>query len=107
MSGPAPVVFEDPAAPQTTAHFTDPGTYVLRLRVSDGDRVGQDDLTVVAQPTAGGGPLPGAVITSPAAAMRLTAPVGVTGTAQSDSLAVHLQRLLLFPAEREELVTST
>lgn len=36
VSGPAPVVFDDPGATDTTARFTVPGSYVLRLTATDG-----------------------------------------------------------------------
>ncbi len=36
VSGPAPVAFADPAAPETVARFTATGTYRLRATVSDG-----------------------------------------------------------------------
>ena len=36
VSGPAPVAFADPSSPVTDVVFTEPGTYVLQLEVSDG-----------------------------------------------------------------------
>jgi hypothetical protein len=46
VSGPGSVAFADPDALDTTALFSAPGLYVLRLAVSDGEFVGQDDLLV-------------------------------------------------------------
>jgi hypothetical protein len=45
-SGPGPVVFADPAAVETTASFSVPGSYVLRLTADDSAAVGVDELTV-------------------------------------------------------------
>ncbi len=36
VSGPAPVTFTDASSPVTQVLFTDPGTYILQLEVSDG-----------------------------------------------------------------------
>ena len=53
VSGPGNVVFADPSALDTTALFSEPGDYILRLTVSDGEFVGQDDVRVtVIDPTA-------------------------------------------------------
>lgn len=41
------VTFDDAAAAATTAHFTDPGTYVLTLTVSDSALTGSDTVQVV------------------------------------------------------------
>jgi hypothetical protein len=55
FSGPAPVVFANPAATATTATFTAAGTYGLRLTATDGELTEQDDMTVtvVAGPSGG------------------------------------------------------
>jgi RHS repeat-associated protein len=45
-SGPGAVLFGDPAALNTTATFTAPGTYVLRLTADDSQFRSSDDLTV-------------------------------------------------------------
>ena len=57
VSGPGTVTFADAAAVDTTAAFSVPGTYVLRLTASDGELTGQDDLTLTVQSseTTGGG----------------------------------------------------
>ncbi len=46
VSGPGSVTFADPAALSTTASFTVPGTYVLRLSASDSALSASDDVTV-------------------------------------------------------------
>jgi len=46
VSGPGTVTFADPSAEDTTASFSEPGEYVLRLTVSDSDLEGSDELTV-------------------------------------------------------------
>jgi poly(3-hydroxybutyrate) depolymerase len=50
VSGPANVTFADPLAPATTATFSAPGTYVLRLSASDGTLTASDDLTATVSP---------------------------------------------------------
>jgi RHS repeat-associated protein len=53
LSGPGAVNFTTPQALSTGAVFTTPGTYVVRLTVSDGALAASDELTVtVAQPNA-------------------------------------------------------
>ena len=46
FSGPAAVIFADPAAASTIATFRNAGTYVLRLTASDGEKTGYADATV-------------------------------------------------------------
>jgi K319L-like, PKD domain/Carbohydrate binding domain len=46
LSGPGTVTFGDPSALSTTASFSDPGTYVLRLTADDSELQSSDDLTV-------------------------------------------------------------
>jgi RHS repeat-associated protein len=87
VSGPAPVVFDAPQAAETTARFTDPGTYVLRLRASDGALAAEDRVTVAVQATPPEGAPPVAALSSPSSGSRLTLPADVVGTATSDSLA--------------------
>ena len=52
VSGPAPVIFDDPYAANTTATFSAPGTYVLRLNGDDTEFLVYDDvvMTVDSQP---------------------------------------------------------
>jgi hypothetical protein len=53
VSGPGTVAFGDATSPVTTATFSDPGTYVLRLTGSDSQLSTQDDVTVVSNPSGG------------------------------------------------------
>ena len=47
VSGPGTAAFGDASDPSTTASFSAPGTYVLRLTGDDGDAQVSDDMTVV------------------------------------------------------------
>ncbi len=51
-SGPGTVAFADPSALDTTATFSVPGSYVLRLTANDGNGTVFDELTVVVNPIA-------------------------------------------------------
>jgi hypothetical protein len=86
-SGPGAVVIDEPTAAATTAHFADPGTYVLTLRASDGELAGEDSFVVSVLPTAATGAPPEATLASPTAGARVTEPIDVVGTVRSDSLA--------------------
>ena len=55
VSGFGNVTFGNPNAVDTTASFSDAGTYVLRLSASDGQATGGDDVTVTVRPASGGG----------------------------------------------------
>lgn len=48
-SGPGPVDFADDSAAKTTATFTAPGTYVLRLTASDGELSAFDEVTITVE----------------------------------------------------------
>jgi RHS repeat-associated protein len=50
VSGPGTVTFLDASSPETTALFSDPGTYVLRLTGSDGVLTATDDATITVDP---------------------------------------------------------
>ncbi|HEY4425929.1 MAG TPA: fibro-slime domain-containing protein, partial [Pyrinomonadaceae bacterium] len=50
VSGPAAVTFGNANQPVTTATFTVPGTYVLRLTTSDSLLSGSDDVTITVNP---------------------------------------------------------
>lgn len=50
VSGPGTVTFAAPNVTVTTASFSAPGTYVLRLTASDGQLSTPDDLTVIVTP---------------------------------------------------------
>jgi RHS repeat-associated protein len=49
VSGPGAVSFTNPGAANTTAHFTLPGEYVLRLTAQDGELSGSDEIAVTAE----------------------------------------------------------
>ncbi len=82
VSGPGTVEFANSAAAQTTATFSQPGTYVLRLTAADGQLTAADDLTVL--------------VSAPPTPVDLSAPVtvsfqdglsGYTGTQDASILA--------------------
>jgi hypothetical protein len=50
VSGPGPVHFADITRVDTTATFTIPGVYVLRLTASDGEFIVTDDVTITVLP---------------------------------------------------------
>ena len=50
VSGPGTTTFSNAAAAKTTARFSAPGTYVLRLAASDGQLSAADTVTVVVNP---------------------------------------------------------
>ena len=58
VSGPAPVLFSDASAMNTSAIFTEPGTYVVRLSASDSELSGSSDVTIYANQTDPFGSLP-------------------------------------------------
>ncbi len=59
VSAPGSVTFADPTAVDTTASFSAPGTYVLRLRADDGAVSSNDEVTVTASTAPG--TLPGLI----------------------------------------------
>lgn len=50
VSGPGMTTFADPSAVDTTATFSGPGTYVLRLSASDDDLSAFDEVTITVSP---------------------------------------------------------
>jgi hypothetical protein len=50
VSGPALALFADPAVPGTTASFSAPGDYVLRLSANDGELTATDDVAITVLP---------------------------------------------------------
>jgi hypothetical protein len=50
VSGPGSVSFTNPNAVSTTAGFTEPGLYVLRLTASDSEKTTSDDLSINVNP---------------------------------------------------------
>lgn len=56
VSGPGTVTFDNPQQASTTATFSLPGTYVLRLTANDSDLITDDDVVVTVNPSAGNQP---------------------------------------------------
>jgi fibro-slime domain-containing protein/RHS repeat-associated protein len=56
VAGPGTVTFGNPQQAQTTATFSLPGTYLLRLAASDADLTGVDEVTVTVNPSPGNQP---------------------------------------------------
>ncbi|WP_441303061.1 DUF7948 domain-containing protein [Candidatus Nitrospira allomarina] len=50
VSGPGTVTFADPSAVKTTARFSLPGTYVVRLTADDGDLTASDEISITVNP---------------------------------------------------------
>ena len=51
VTGPAPVVFGDPASPRTEVQFVLAGTYVLRLTATDTELTAVDEVTIAVVPS--------------------------------------------------------
>ena len=56
FDGPGNVTFVDPSNPATSATFSTPGSYTLRLSVSDGDKSAFDDVVITDNPGDGNEP---------------------------------------------------
>ncbi len=85
---PGVVTFAAPAALETTATFSDPGVYVLKLTASDGTAKGSDQVQVTVGAAAPSGNPPAvAPLAAPLDGARVTSPISVVGSATSDSLA--------------------
>jgi fibro-slime domain-containing protein/RHS repeat-associated protein len=84
VSGPGAVTFENTQQAATTATFSLPGTYVLRLTANDSDLIGDDDVVVTVNPSAGNQP----PAVSAGASQTITLPNSATlnGTASDDGL---------------------
>jgi len=50
VTGLGTVLFANPGLPQTTANFSEPGSYVLRFEVNDGVLLAADEITVTVAP---------------------------------------------------------
>ncbi|HUL80025.1 MAG TPA: FG-GAP-like repeat-containing protein, partial [Vicinamibacteria bacterium] len=85
-SGPAPVVFQNPASPQTTVAFDVPGVYVLRFTATDGALSSFADMTATVQAATPVGDPPKVVITSPTDGSAITQPTDITGSVSSQNL---------------------
>ena len=92
VSGPGPVAFSSAGTGATEASFGAPGTYVLRLRASDGELATEDEVTV----TVAAAPLPPADTAAPAIASiavvgkwpQRSARVAVTDDVGTDKVVV-------------------
>jgi RHS repeat-associated protein len=82
VSGPAAVALGSPAAAATTATFSTPGLYVLRLTASDGALSASDDVSVTVTP-ANTGPV---VDAGPDQTITLPDTVTLTGSVADDGL---------------------
>jgi hypothetical protein len=88
-SGPGTVTFADAAAVDTTASFSEAGSYVLRLTADDGQYAAFDEVTVTVQAAPGGGTnQPPTVSAGADAAVTLPGSVGLDGTVSDDGLPV-------------------
>lgn len=77
VSGDGDVTFSNPNQTATYASFSQTGTYVLRLTVSDSELSASDDVTVTVAPTQSA---PMVEILTPADGISITEPTAVTGT---------------------------
>jgi glucose/arabinose dehydrogenase len=82
VSGPGPVVFGDPSLTGTTASFSIPGVYLLRLTASDGELVGSDEVAVAVAPAN----LPPTVNAGPDQTVVLPGTATLDGTVSDDGL---------------------
>ncbi len=85
MAGPGTVTFDSPNAADTTAQFTVPGTYLLRLTATDGSLQATDDVTVTVQTDGGVNQAPH-VEAGAARTVYFPAPADLTGTVTDDGL---------------------
>jgi Lamin Tail Domain len=85
QSGPGDVIFGAPNLPTTSAEFSAPGTYVLRLTASDSDQSAFDEVTVTVEPAE----IPNAPPTANAGTdqtITLPASANLNGTVTDDNL---------------------
>lgn len=80
VSGPGPVYFDDPSAPTTTASFSAPGTYVLRLSANDSAASSSAEVTITVESNASPTVYAGPDVSSPSPSV----PVTLTGEATDD-----------------------
>ena len=85
-SGPAFPVFANPLAPVTTVALETPGTYLLRLVVTDTVHTRSDTMSVTLQAAPPVGPPPTVAIASPADGTAVTEPTAIVGTVASEAL---------------------
>jgi fibro-slime domain-containing protein/RHS repeat-associated protein len=84
VSGPGTVTFENPLQISTTATFSLPGTYVLRLTANDSDLTTDDDVVVTVNPSAGN--QPPTVSAGANQTIQIENSVTLNGTATDDGL---------------------
>jgi len=84
VSGPGTLTFENPQQASTTATFSLPGTYVLRLSANDSDLTGDDDVIVTVNPSAGN--QPPTVSTGASQTIQIEQSATLNGTATDDGL---------------------
>jgi RHS repeat-associated protein len=83
VSGPGAVSFANPNAAATTAQFTRPGTYTLRLSASDSQLIGSDDIVITVP---GGVNLPPSVNAGPDQTVTLPQNINLSAQASDDGL---------------------
>jgi len=84
VSGPGSVTFGNAAAVDTTASFSQAGTYLLRLTANDGALSASGEVTV--RVSAAGGNLPPVVNAGPDQTISLPGPASLDGTVTDDGL---------------------
>ncbi|HEU5132245.1 MAG TPA: PKD domain-containing protein, partial [Pyrinomonadaceae bacterium] len=84
VSGPGTVTFENPQQASTTATFSLPGTYVLRLTANDSDLISDDDVVVTVNPSAGN--QPPTVSAGASQTIQIEQSATLNGTATDDGL---------------------
>jgi PKD repeat protein len=82
VSGPGAVLFSSPNTPSTTASFSAPGVYLLRLSSSDTELTGIDEVTVTVYPPN----QPPVVSAGANQTIELPAAAALNGTVQDDGL---------------------
>jgi YD repeat-containing protein len=82
VSGPGNVTFSNPNETATYATFSQLGTYVLSLAVSDSELSGNDDITVIVNPDQ---PAPVIEILTPGDGVNITEPTTITGNISGGS----------------------
>jgi len=84
VSGPGTVTFENPQQANTTATFSQTGTYVLRLTANDSDLITDDDVVVTVNPSAGN--QPPTVSAGANQSIQIEQTATLNGTANDDGL---------------------
>ena len=82
VSGPGTTTFANPNAVDTTASFSAPGSYVLRLTADDSQLTNNDEVTITVDP----GHLPPTVDAGPDQTITLPASANLDGTVTDDGL---------------------